>query len=275
MLDAVIIILRESLEASILISLLVVLHLKLHFYRHWMPISLLFGFACAYLYSISLSDISAWFAGSGQEVVNGFALLIISICLVCHNVYINYLVGRMKIPTNTEVVNHSFPLVFCAILVITITMTREGSEAFVYYTGLNAHPQKAVSMIVGGIIGAGLGCCIGILIFALLYNIAYKTLIFITSFLFVLISSGMVLEATQSFIQAGWFIPHQPVWDTSSFIPESSIVGQFLYATFFYEATPTPEEISVWGIFAVAHATLIYGARHFFPSENNGDLRGT
>jgi len=271
MLTSVIIILRESLEASLLISLLAVLHLKFNFYRHWIIGAIFFSLISAFLYAKFLGTISTWFNGSGQEVFSGFELFIISLCLIYHNSYINYLFSRTHVLSKKQrEKKYLLPLTISAIIIIVISITREGSEAFIYYIGINSHPEKISSMIIGGVIGGGLGLCIGILIFVSLYQLTNKNIIVVTSIIFILISSGLMLEATKSFIQAGWLIPSEALWDTSKFISESSIIGQLLYAAFFYEATPTPQEITVWSTSIVCQVILLFGIYYFYPRDKKG-----
>lgn len=246
MLTTVIIILREVLEAAILISLLMVLHLKFHFYRHWLSIAILSGIGGASLYAGAFGNISAWFDGSGQEVVNAFSLLCVGTCLIIqlllsawryrNKIYL--LQSTSRLPTMI--------LTFTAIIIMAMAIAREGAEIIVYYSGMAEQQRHSNSMIIGGIIGGGLGICIGVLSFTILYQLAAKNLMIASSVLLILIIAGVMTEATQYFIQAGWVMTDEPIWDISSFISESSVTGQLLYAVFAYEASPTLEEVMVW-----------------------------
>lgn len=246
MLTTVIIIFREVLEAAILISLLMVLHLQFHFYRYWLGIAILTGIGGAFLYANTFVDISAWADGSGQEIVNAFSLLCVGTCLAMQLL----LSARCYRGTlDNSRLSSRFPigaLTLSATIIMTMAIAREGSEIIVYYSGITEQQRHSNSMIIGGIIGGGLGICIGVLFFTILYQLAIRNLMLVSSLLLVLITAGVMMEATQYFIQAGWILTDEPLWDTSSFLSESSITGQLLYAVFAYEASPTLEEVMAW-----------------------------
>jgi len=245
MLTTVIIILREVLEAAILISLLMVLHLKFHFYRHWLSIAVLTGAGLTWLYASAFAKISLWFEGSGQEIVDAFSLLCIGTCLAAQLLLSAwYYQNKMNLSPSSRL--PTLVLTLTAILIMTMAIAREGAEIIIYYSGINEEQRHTNSMIIGGIIGGGLGICIGVLSFTILYQLAIRNLMIVSSVLLILITAGVMTEATQYFIQAGWVITDEPIWNTSSFIPESSVTGQLLYAVFAYEASPTLEEVIVW-----------------------------
>lgn len=251
MLTTVIIILREVLEASLLISVLLALQLRLPVYRYWLAWALCLGSAGACLYASMLATISQWADGTGQELVNGLSLLLISLCLG----------GQLLGMTHPE---RSRRWSILATAIIILAITREGAEIIVYFSTAQIHPEKTASMVVGGIIGAGLGICLGILCFVILNQLARRNLLFATGSFLVLVTAGLMAEATQSAIQAGLLITDEPLWDSSGWLPESSIMGQLLYAVLSYESSPTIEEVMVWLATAGAlTATFIHQYRHF------------
>lgn len=243
MLTTVIIILREVLEASILISLLLALRMRLPLYRYWLHFALTGGLLGASLYANSFDAISGWFDGSGQEVVNGLSLLAIAIGIALQLL----LPGRQLLTS------------LSAIFIVALAMTREGAEIIVYYSGIAEMQRSSSSTIIGGIIGGGLGICLGILCFTLLRQLTERKHLLVSSLLFILICAGQLAEATQCFIQAGWILTDEPVWDSSNWLAESSVPGELLYAVFAYEASPTLEEVVAW-----CATVLLLGGGLFF-----------
>jgi high-affinity iron transporter len=257
MLTAVIIILREFLEAALLISLLSVLHLKLLANRNWIFAAIFFGIASAFLYARSFAAISEWFDGSGQEMVNGLSLLCISLCLAIQIIGLTIFYRDRATSSNKNNTRGLMILTMSATLIIIMAIAREGAEIFVYYSGINIQPEKASSMLIGGVIGAGLGICTGMLTFVLLYQLSIKNLVITTTILLIAMTAGIMSESIRSFIQAGLIITGEPVWNSSQLIPEPSVVGQLLYAIFAYEATPTREEILVWLLSVLSLSCLL------------------
>lgn len=237
MLTTVIIVLRECLEAALLISILSVLQAQYHTQRKWLAAALLLGVATAFLYARYFALIASCFDGNGQEIINAVLLLCIALGLGMQITGFSFFYHRQ---TRLPLLAHT------ANLIIILAIAREGAEIFLYFSTLNTQSAKISSMLTGGIIGGGIGICMGILVFVLLSQLSPKKLFITVSLLLTLITAGITSEATQLFIQAGLIISGEPLWDTSQLVPEPSVAGQLLYAIFSYEATPTREEILVW-----------------------------
>ena len=48
-------------------------------------------------------------------------------------------------------------------------------------------------------------------------------------------------------VQADWLPASQPLWNSSAWLPEGSLLGQLLYALIGYEATPGPWQVGLYG----------------------------
>ena len=246
MLTTVIIILREFLEAALLISLLSVLHLKFFSKKIWIIATVIVGVIGSFGYAKSFANISEWFDGSGQEVTTGLSLLITGGCLAIQIAYLNALYRRPIHLTAAKNTTLFWVAIVSAAFIIVMAITREGAEIFLYYSTINVQPGNSASMLIGGMIGAGLGVCTGVLSFVVLDQLRLKSFVVTTTLLLALMAAGLNAEAIQLFIQAGWIMSSEAVWDSSSLIPEPSVAGQLLYAIFSYEATPTREEVLAW-----------------------------
>jgi len=82
LLTSVVIVLREVLEASLLISILCAFSGMLGISRNWVGWSLLFGLVGAVAYSFGVSVITDCFDGVGQEVTNAAMQLVIFLLLL-------------------------------------------------------------------------------------------------------------------------------------------------------------------------------------------------
>ena len=85
MTDAVVIVLREVLEAMLLICMLMATSTAMGYRFRWMPGALALGAAGATLYALRLEQISMAFEGFGQEYLNSGLLIGIAIVLAAHN----------------------------------------------------------------------------------------------------------------------------------------------------------------------------------------------
>ena len=230
LLNSVIIILREVLEAALLISVLLVLTQSLDKSFRWVSWALLAGMLGAAVYGINIDAISEWFDGVGQEVVNAllqvgiFSLIAVTMVLLPRQLYARES-GRL--------------LAFVMILMVGLVLTREGAEIMIYLYGFLRGSDQLSSVLLGAAIGASIGISAGVLFYYILRNGSERRTIGISVVVLMLVGSGMASQAAQLLIQADWLPAQLPIWDSSEWISESSVTGQLLYALIGYEATPT------------------------------------
>ncbi|PKM10704.1 MAG: iron permease [Gammaproteobacteria bacterium HGW-Gammaproteobacteria-3] len=230
LLNSVVIILREVLEAALLISLFLIFSHLLNISRSWLIRGVVLGMCSALIYAYHTEPISQWLDGAGQELTNAALELCVAVLLLVFNTRIIFhRQGAKKNPALTYSL-----LMFCVILVIT----REGSEMLLYLYGFTYVPRQFELALIGSVIGAGIGLSISIILYYLLGNLPTSLLAPTGVVIMTLISGGMVSQATKEFIQADILPSQQPLWDSSSWLAEDSVTGQLLYALIGYEATP-------------------------------------
>lgn len=238
LLTAVIIILREVLEASLLISVLAALSGLLHIRRGWIAWALVAGSAGAVLLAFSINRISGWFDGVGQEVTSATLQLLIYALLA---VFIFFNQARARHGCFSD---SALQRVMAGI--VSLAVIREGFEVLVYVSGFSTDLSQLVTVLVGATIGAGIGISTGSLVYYLLYSLGGVRARIVGTSLLILIAAGMASQAALLLIQADWLPSQLPVWDTSRLIAEESVTGQLLYALAGYEATPTAIQASFY-----------------------------
>ncbi len=240
LLSSVIIILREVLEATLLIGVLLSLSKQTRLSTRWAPGSVFIGFVSAYFYSRNFTRISGWFEGMGQEVTNAFIQYLLYILILC---IIVLLFRKTQRPTAKSWIISSIMA-----LIVILSITHEGSEILIYLSNFFLVQDHVPIVIAGAVIGTSIGVSVGILIYFVLTNVMPHYSSYTGVFLLILFSGGMLSHATNLLIQADWLPSQLPIWNTSSIISEQSISGQLLYAIMGYEATPT-----------VLHAAIYFG----------------
>jgi high-affinity iron transporter len=231
LLTAVIIVLREVLEAALLISILAALSGLLGIRRHWIGWSLAAGVAGALTLGASIDQVSGWFDGVGQEVTSAVLQFVIYLLL---GVFIYRVLVRDR---RDQLPGHGLELVMVA--TIALAVTREGFEILVYLSGFFMNIPQLVTVMSGSAVGAGIGISVGALMYYLLLNMRQPWSQLCGTGLLILVASGLVSQAVLLLIQADWLPSALPVWNTSTWIAEDSVTGQLLYAMIGYEATPT------------------------------------
>ncbi len=225
LINAVIIILREVLEASFILGVLLALSQHNRISKSWCIKAVLLGGAAAALYAFNLTMISALHQGVGQEIVN--AILYVFIFMLVLIIAYSF---RDKRYSRLTVV----AMFGC----VALALVREGSEIIVYIQGFSTIPDLFTPVLIGGSIGAGIGLSIGVFIYYLIVSLPFLYGIRFGFVVLIFIAGGMVSQATQMLLQADLIASELPIWDTSNIVSEQSIIGQVLFAIMGYEATP-------------------------------------
>jgi len=239
LLSSVIIILREVLEAALLISVLLAITSRISLSFQWAVWSFIVGLGGAILYAFSVDRVSDWFDGVGQEVTNALLQLGIYSMLA---IFIFTLLRILASPG-------SRPGIFIASImtaVVSLAMTREGFEILIYLYSFSQEPQHVSAVIMGAVIGASIGVSVGILFYYILRNQPANRIIHIAIFLLILVAAGMSSQAALLLIQADWLPSQLPLWNSSAWLSETSVTGQLMYALIGYEATPTAIQVGFY-----------------------------
>lgn len=253
LLTSVILILQETLEAAMLISILAVISRQQQRKVTWLPAGLLLGGILALLYAANMRSISEWFDYVGQEVVNASLQVSIALALVL----LTWLVCATGAPGSS---GQSRPgprrdgrFAFVAALTISLAITREGSEIAVYLGGFMQQPDKLQAVLTGSAIGAGIGISFGFLVYYGLLALRGQRGAWLPLLLLGLFCGNMLSQAALQLTQAD-LLPAGPfLWDSSAWLPESSVIGRLLYALVGYESRPSALEVCAYllGVSAV------------------------
>ncbi len=237
LLDTVWIILSETLEAGLLVSLLLSLSARHRIARWWMLFALITGVAGAWLYGANLAVVSPWFDDVGQEVVNGLLQFSIYIALLMAAVLL-----RLRHGGDITALTFHRWMPWFLLVAVALAFVREGSEIIIFYMGISAVGNPMVIALTSGMLGLLIGMCTGALLYYAIMLSPKHTIGLVQYTLLLLVASGIVLQATQQLLQADWLPGSAPVWNTSSWLPEDSAPGLVLSAMLGYEATPSVAE---------------------------------
>ncbi len=247
LLNSVILVLQETLEAALLISVLLAIS---HHYQHrtnWLIYAIISGLLLSLFYATQMARVSEWFEYTGQEVINALlqtaTTLSIMIC--------TWMLLRSRGAGSNKQAAHYLSLfrLFAAVTVV-LAITREGSEVLIYLLGFYQQNVIFQVMTVGSLIGFGIGVSIGVLILCGLLGLQGRWRIITAVSILALFAGNMLSQATLQLIQADWISSTSAIWDSSGVLPESSLGGKLLYALVGYEATPS-------GVQAIAYGTGI------------------
>jgi len=238
LLNSIVVVLKETIEAGILVSVMLSISQCYRIPGRWWKWGALLGLAGAVLYAWRLPQLTEWFNYAGQEVVNCALQLSIFGCVLL-------LIARL-------VQNQTRGLPLLLALAMGLAMVREGAEILVFYIGVTQQGEPLASAVTSGFVGVTIGASVGALVY---YSLTLQRSAYAARaalLLLALIASGMVLQASQLLIQIDWLPVAAPLWNSNALLLEQSPLGQLAYAVFGYEATPSPIEV----IFHFAALTL-------------------
>ncbi len=249
MLATSIIIFREVLEVSIILGVLLAATRGLAYRGVLVWTGLGVGIAGAGILAYFAESISQAMEGMGQEVFNALILFLAAILIGWTTIWMKKhgreLTQRLK-HVGLSLIHGEKPLYTLAI-VIALAVLREGSEMVLFTYGVIASGESITSALLGCFIGLVLGSAVGMAIYYGLLRVSTKYLFSVTSWLLAFVAAGMAAQATNFLVQAG-YLPEliSPVWDTSSLLSESSIVGKILHTLLGYSERPSGIQLIIY-----------------------------
>jgi len=245
LLNSVILVLQETLEAALLISVL--LGISHHYKRRalWPIYAIVAGLGFSLFYATQMARVSEWFEYTGQEVINALLQTTTTLfIMICTWILLRY----WGTDSRREAAHYSSLFRLFAAITVLLAITREGSEVLIYLLGF--YQQNAIFhiMTIGSLIGFGIGASVGVLILFGLLSLRGQWRIIATVFVLAIFAGNMLSQATLQLIQADWISSAGTIWDSSGMLPEDSLAGKLMYALVGYEATPS-------GVQAIAYGT--------------------
>ena len=135
------------------------------------------------------------------------------------------------------------------------TVGREGLES-AFFTLAFAFQTNAVLLLTGALLGmlSAIGLCL--LIYKLGYRLDYRIFFRVMGILLLFFAAGLLSDAVQNMQQLGWLsFGMAPLWNTSHFLSENSVIGDLLHGIIGYAEAPT----ILQGLFYVTYLLIAGG----------------
>jgi high-affinity iron transporter len=266
MIAALLITLREGLEAALIVGIVLGVLRKLR-RRDRSPV-VWAGVGAAVVASVVaglvLNALGVAFEGRGEEVFEGVAMLLAAGVLTWMIFWMQRQGSQVQAELEADVrravtVGSAwglFGLAFVAVL-------REGIETVLFLTAA-AFSATPAQTLAGGAIGLAIAVVLGWLMFAAGKRLAVGAFFRVTSALLILFAAGLLAHGVHE-LQEAALLPTvvEHVWDINPVLNENGPVGVFLKALFGYNGNPSLLEVlSYVGYFIViAAATQVVGHR--------------
>lgn len=261
MFGAAIIVLRESLEAALLIGIVAAATRAIPGRNRWLALGIAAGLIGSLLVAGLTEHIAEWADGAGQELFNAGVLGVAVLMLGWHNIWMASHAAEMV--QEARGIAHSVRQgerdLSAIAIVIAMAVLREGSETVLFLYGIASGGGDNSGIALGGILGLVAGIGSGLAIYAGLLRIPLRWFFSVTAGLILLVAAGMAGQIARFLIQADILPPLQsPLWDTSSLLPIDSPLGTVLHMLVGYEAQPTGMQFA---FYAATFIVIIAGMR--------------
>ncbi len=242
MLGSAIIVLRETLEAALVIGILFAAVGSIARAKHWIAAGIAAGLVGAGVVALFAEAIASALAGAGQEYFNASVLFLAAAMLTWHQIWMKSH-GRelaKDLRATGEQVSSGNSSLAAVGLVVALAVMREGSEVVLFLYGIAIGGADGRGIFIGGLLGLGGGVVLGVLIYSGLARIPQQRLFAITGWLLTLLAAGMASQGAQYLTQVG-MLPAlvDPLWNTSSWLPEHQPIGQLLHVLIGYNERPS------------------------------------
>jgi high-affinity iron transporter len=275
MFAAALIVFRESLEASLIISIMAAATRGIPSRARWIVTGIFAGLTGAALVASSMGLISNLASGMGQELFNAGILTLAVGMLAWHNIWMSVHGREMAAQAlNTaREINDGTRERSVIFLVVALAVLREGSETVLFLYSLATSSENGLrTTIGGGLSGLAGGLLVGGLLYAGLLRIPLRWFFSITGILVLLLAASMASQAARFLIQAD-VLPSlgAPLWDTSNVLAQTTAVGTLLHGLIGYDAQPAGMQIVFYVVVLIAIGA---GMRWMAPRAHHGAKRG-
>jgi high-affinity iron transporter len=139
---------------------------------------------------------------------------------------------------------------------------REGIETVVFTLAI-VFSTTAKGAVLGAAAGLVLALGCAFVIYRLGKRVNVAAFFKVVGALLMVFAAGLLVDAVENLQQLGWlpFLTH-PLWDSGRLLSEDSSFGDVIHSFFGYVSRPTPLEIAVWVIYATVAVTAFLGLWH-------------
>jgi high-affinity iron transporter len=246
MFAALLITLREGLEAALIVGIVLGVLRKLGRADRSRPVWA--GTLSAVLASVVaggvLNMLGVAFTGRGEEIFEGITMLLAAGVLTWMIFWMQRQGRQIQIELELDVrraitAGSSWALFSLAF----VAVVREGIETALFLTA-SAFSATPVQMLVGGALGLGIAIVLGWLIFVAGKQLDVRVFFRVTGFLLLFFAAGLAAHGVHE-LQEAALLPTlvEHVWDVNHILDEQGVVGTFLKALFGYNGNPSLLEV--------------------------------
>jgi high-affinity iron transporter len=250
MLATAVIVLREVLEAALVVSIVLAATRGVRQRGLWVGYGVLGGSVGALIVAAFAEKLAAAASGLGQELFNAGVLAIAVLMLGWHNIWMSRHGRQMasELSSVGAAVRGGTRPLYVLSVVVAMAVLREGSELVLFLYGIAASgPGQTRELASGFVLGLFGGIALSLAMYLGLLRVPAKRLFSVTGWLILFLAAGMAAQAAAFLVQAD-VLPAigEAVWDTSRFVPDDSLLGKLLHTLVGYTAKPYGIQLGIY-----------------------------
>lgn len=138
---------------------------------------------------------------------------------------------------------------------------REGLETVVFTLAI-IFSTSAVSALSGAVIGLAGSLALAFVIYRLGHKLNLSRFFTVIGVLLMVFAAGLLADTAQNLRELGWVsVLGTPMWHTSTLLSEDSALGDVLHSFFGYSDSPTPLQLLVYVAYLAIVITAYLGVR--------------
>ena len=261
MLSALLITLREGLEAALIIGIILAYLARTDNRQGFKPVW--FGVSLAVLSSliagVVIFILAGEFSGQAEEIFEGLAMFVAAGVLTWMIFWMRKQAINIKAHLHAQIQSvltsgSSLGLVLLAFVVVV----REGIETVLFLFAATRVAESPLLFTIGGFLGLAIAIGIGYSIYKGTSKLNLRTFFNVTSIVLIVFAAGLLTHGMHEFHEAGIIPPVvEHIWDINHILPEESVFGRFLVAIVGYNGNPSLVEVVTYIIY-LALALGIY-----------------
>ena len=253
------IMLREGLEAALIVGILLAYLRQVGALRHarlvWSGVAAAIAVSVAVL--VALEAVGAEFEGTTEQVFEGSTMLLATVVLTWMVFWMmrqsRLIKGELHRGVDRALAEGAG---WGLLLLAFFAVVREGVETALLLQA--AFLSTGAITVLGAFVGLAVAIAIGVLIYGFGVRVNLRRFFQVTAVVLLLFAAGLVSHAAHEFAEAG-FVPAlvERVWDTGAVLPEAGGLGAVLRALFGYTEAPSLLEVIVYAGYLAVVLVLV------------------
>lgn len=261
-----VIFLRESIEASMIISILLAFLDRIGKREYFRDIFIGVGVALVFVLvgSVAIYFTIRNYSGTRfQTIFETFTYLVAAIVLTYMTFWMRSHARTISSELRSKVeAAMSGRQRFGLSLLAFQAVGREGLETAIFTLAI-VFATGARGAIWGALVGLVLGLALSVAIFRFGRRVNMRRFFTVVGSLLMVFAAGLVADIIENMQQLGWLpFLRAPLWNTSRFLSESSSVGDIFHSFFGYADQPTALQVGVYLAYLAGVFVSLYAMAH-------------